>query len=68
MSAFVTLRLPATPDVVAPDGSDVRILPGLRAGGMAHFTLPPAHTSHAVAHRTVEEIWFVVSGRGEMWR
>jgi mannose-6-phosphate isomerase-like protein (cupin superfamily) len=21
-----------------------------------------------VVHRTVEELWFVVSGRGEMWR
>lgn len=68
MSAFVTRRLPATRDVVAPDGSDVRILAKVPAGGMAHFTLPPAQTSHAVAHRTVEEIWFVVSGRGELWR
>ena len=25
-------------------------------------------TSKAVAHRTVEEIWFFLSGRGEMWR
>lgn len=68
MSAFVTRRLPATPDVVASDGSDVRVLAGLGSGGMAHFTLPAAQTSPAVAHRTVEEIWFVVSGRGEMWR
>jgi mannose-6-phosphate isomerase-like protein (cupin superfamily) len=65
---FETKRLPATRDVVAPDGSDIRVLLGLRAGGMAHFTLAPGQTSRAVAHRTVEEIWFVVSGRGEMWR
>ena len=65
---FQTRSLPAAPDVVAPDGSDVRILLGLRGGGMAHFTLGPGQTSAAVAHRTVEEIWFVVSGRGEMWR
>ena len=25
-------------------------------------------TSSAVVHRTVEEIWFVLAGRGEMWR
>ena len=35
---------------------------------MAHFTLAAGETSIAVAHRTVEEIWFVLSGRGEMWR
>jgi len=35
---------------------------------MAHFELPPGQTSRAVTHRTVEEIWFFLSGRGEMWR
>ena len=58
MSSFETQRLPAAPDVVALDGSDVRILLGLRGGGMAHFTLAPGATSRAVAHRTVEEIWY----------
>jgi mannose-6-phosphate isomerase-like protein (cupin superfamily) len=35
---------------------------------MAHFELAPGQTSTAVAHRTVEEIWVFVSGRGQMWR
>jgi mannose-6-phosphate isomerase-like protein (cupin superfamily) len=35
---------------------------------MAHFELAPGRTSKAVTHRTVEEIWFFLSGRGEMWR
>ena len=35
---------------------------------MAHFELAPGQTSTAVTHRTVEEIWVFVSGRGEMWR
>jgi mannose-6-phosphate isomerase-like protein (cupin superfamily) len=60
-------RLPADPDVVAPDGSDVRILLRLARGSMAHFELGPGRTSVAVVHRTVEELWFFVSGRGEMW-
>jgi mannose-6-phosphate isomerase-like protein (cupin superfamily) len=68
MSDFATMRLPAKPDVVAPDGSDVRILLGLAGGGMAHFELAAGKTSIAVAHRTVEEIWFFLRGRGEMWR
>jgi len=65
---FDTKQLPVDRDVVAPDGSDVRILLGLKSGGMAHFELPPGQTSTAVAHRTVEEIWFFLTGRGEMWR
>lgn len=35
---------------------------------MAHFELAAGKTSKAVTHRTVEEIWYVISGRGEMWR
>jgi mannose-6-phosphate isomerase-like protein (cupin superfamily) len=68
MSAFATSSLPTEPTVVAPDGSDVRILLALASGSMAHFELKAGATSRAVAHRTVEEIWFVVSGGGEMWR
>jgi mannose-6-phosphate isomerase-like protein (cupin superfamily) len=65
--SWQTKRLPADPDVVAPDGSDVRILLRLAGGSMAHFELGPGRTSVAVVHRTVEELWFFVSGRGEMW-
>ena len=68
MSLFETLRLPAERTVVAPDGSDVRVLLGLASGGMAHFELAAGKTAGAVTHRTVEEIWFVLAGRGEMWR
>ncbi len=68
MSDFATMKLPDQPDLAAPDGSNVRILLGLAGGGMAHFELPPGQTAQAVTHRTVEEIWYVVGGRGEMWR
>ena len=68
MSEFATRALPAERTVVAPDGSNVRVLLGLPTGTMAHFELPAGTTSSAVAHGTVEEIWFVVAGRGEMWR
>jgi mannose-6-phosphate isomerase-like protein (cupin superfamily) len=68
MSEFLTKRLPVDRDDIAPDGSDVRILLGLDRGGMAHFELAPGETSVAVAHHTIEEIWFFLSGRGEMWR
>jgi len=65
---FKMKRLPVARDDVAPDGSDVRVLLRLDRGGMAHFELGPRRTSRAVAHRTVEEIWYVLSGHGEMWR
>jgi mannose-6-phosphate isomerase-like protein (cupin superfamily) len=68
MSRFATLPLPAEPTVTAPDGSDVRVLLSLSGGSMAHFELGAGQTSLAVVHRSVEEIWFVVAGRGEMWR
>lgn len=65
---FDTRRLPAHPDIVAPDGSDVRILLRLEGGSMAHFELAPGRVSEAIRHRTVSEIWFVLSGRGRIWR
>jgi len=68
MDKLPVKRLPVAPDAVAPDGSHVRILLGLSGGGLAHFELGPDETSVAVAHRTVEEIWYFLTGRGEMWR
>lgn len=65
---FDTMRLPGAPDVVAPDGSDVRILLQLGRGGMAHFELGPGRVSRAVAHRSVDEIWYILRGHGQMWR
>jgi mannose-6-phosphate isomerase-like protein (cupin superfamily) len=66
--SFDSMRLPATPDAVAPDGSDVRVLLQLSRGGMAHFELAPGHVSRAVAHHHVEEIWYILGGHGQMWR
>jgi mannose-6-phosphate isomerase-like protein (cupin superfamily) len=65
---FETKKLPATPDIVAPDGSDVRVLLRTPRGGMAHFELARGRASDAIRHRNVDEIWFVLSGHGEMWR
>lgn len=68
MTDFATMHLPALPTVVAPDGSDVRVLLGLPGGGMAHFELAAGRVAHAVTHRSVDELWFVLAGRGQMWR
>jgi mannose-6-phosphate isomerase-like protein (cupin superfamily) len=68
MPGFETMRLPAERTEVAPDGSDVRVLLRLGPGGLAHFELGPGQVSKATRHRTVEEIWYFVGGRGQMWR
>jgi mannose-6-phosphate isomerase-like protein (cupin superfamily) len=68
MTAFTTKTLPERREAVAPDGSDARVLAGLQGGGMAHFELLPGEIATAVTHRTVEEIWYFLAGRGQMWR
>jgi mannose-6-phosphate isomerase-like protein (cupin superfamily) len=35
---------------------------------VAHFQLAAGEVSIAIRHRTVEEIWYVLGGRGRMWR
>jgi mannose-6-phosphate isomerase-like protein (cupin superfamily) len=66
--SFVTKRLGTFPDATAPDGSEVWVLCSTTQGSLAHFTLPPRAVSKAMAHHTIEEVWYFVSGRGQMWR
>lgn len=68
MREFETVHLRAEPDAIAPDGTLVRLLPVLPGGSLAHFELPAGAVSHAVTHKSVEEIWYFLGGRGEMWR
>jgi mannose-6-phosphate isomerase-like protein (cupin superfamily) len=56
------------PDATAPDGSEVCVLCATARGSMALFTLMPGAVSKPVAHRTVEEIWYIIRGKGRMWR
>jgi mannose-6-phosphate isomerase-like protein (cupin superfamily) len=65
---FADRRLPADPDVIAPDGSEVRILASVAGGSSAEFRLGPGEVSIAMRHRSVDEIWFVLEGSGELWR
>jgi mannose-6-phosphate isomerase-like protein (cupin superfamily) len=66
--SFQTKQISAAPDIIAPDGSEVRVLCGTASGSMAVFSLPANAIARAVAHRTVAEIWYVMSGHGRMWR
>lgn len=55
-------------DYLAPDGSEIRLLVAGENGGFAHCVLPAGKTSAPVRHRTVEELWYVIEGAGEIWR
>jgi mannose-6-phosphate isomerase-like protein (cupin superfamily) len=66
--SFQTRGRSHAPDVIAPDGSEVRILGATARGSMAEFTLPPGAVSKPVAHRTVEEVWVFIGGKGRIWR
>lgn len=63
-----TNRLPSDYTVLAPDGSQIRALVSVEGGSMVHCTLPQGRTSVAVTHRTVEEVWYVLHGQGQVWR
>lgn len=64
---FAARRLPDKPDTIAPDGSEVRLLPTVNGGSAGHFRLEPDAASRAGRRRTVDEIWYILEGRGEMW-
>ncbi|MCY3735404.1 MAG: cupin domain-containing protein [Gemmatimonadaceae bacterium] len=69
MSRALDLERPARDcDVLAPDGSEIRLLARGRRGSMVHCTLNPGQVSLPVAHRSVEELWYVLEGAGQVWR
>lgn len=60
--------LPEPYDYLAPDNSEIRLLANGEHGGLAHCLLPAGKVSSAVRHRTVEELWYVLEGEGEIWQ
>jgi mannose-6-phosphate isomerase-like protein (cupin superfamily) len=61
-----------SPDTTAPDGSDIRLLVDGRQqatqASLVEVSLPAGSVSRPVWHRTVEEIWYVLEGEGQVWR
>jgi len=60
-------------DTLAPDGSEIRVLiggerAGIRRASVCEVTLPAGQASRPIAHRSVEEVWYILAGRGEVWR
>jgi mannose-6-phosphate isomerase-like protein (cupin superfamily) len=68
MNSIETVCLKPEYDYLAPDGSEIRLLIAGSAGSLCHCTLPVGGVCSAVYHKTVEEIWYCISGQGEVWR
>ena len=68
MTEFQTRTISETPDATAPDGCEVRLLAASQQGSMAHFELAAGEVSRAIVHKSVDELWFITAGEGEMWR
>lgn len=65
---FETLHLPAEVTELAPDTSEIRELLRHTQASMAHGTLSPGEVSLAIKHKSVQEIWYILGGEGELWR
>ncbi len=63
-----TTVLPEQPEAKSPAGADIRYLMDSERGGMIHSTVPPRQVNKATVHATVSEFWYVLEGRGEIWR
>ena len=63
-----TARVGSAYDVLAPDGSEIRVLVSTSRGSMVHCALRPGQVTRAVRHRSVEEVCFCTAGAGQIWR
>lgn len=52
----------------SPLGAHIRYLMDGPHGNLIHSTVPPGMVGRACHFRTIDEYWYVLSGRGEIWR
>ena len=63
-----TTTLPQQADAKSPAGAAIRYLMDGPTGNMIHSTVPPHQVNRATVLATVSEFWYVLEGRGEIWR
>ena len=65
-------RASREPDTIAPDGSEIRLLAdraqGATRASLCEVRLGAGAVTRPISHRSVEEIWYVLEGRGQVWR
>ena len=52
----------------SPLGAHIRYLADGPHGNMIHSTVPPGMVGRAAQFRTIDEYWYVLSGKGDVWR
>jgi mannose-6-phosphate isomerase-like protein (cupin superfamily) len=67
MTLFQTVQMPV-PSEPAPDGS--RIYPLVRTDqtSVGLIELRPDQITAPVYHLNIEEVWYILEGRGQLWR
>ncbi len=63
---FTEIHKDDAPVVTAADGSTVRILSKTHMASSIHVVIEG--TSNPIYHHSRDEVWYVISGEGEMWR
>jgi mannose-6-phosphate isomerase-like protein (cupin superfamily) len=63
-----TKTLPLDYDAITPDGAEVRHLLRTPSYSTVHYRLKVGQITLAFRNLTVEEFWYFLSGRGEVWR
>ena len=62
----------SNPDTTAPDGSEIRFLidqaSEINGASMVEVSLGKGEVTRPVIHQTVEEIWYILEGAGQVWR
>lgn len=62
------VQLPDRPDAKSPAGADIRFIMDGTTGNMIHSTVPSGQINRATIHKTVSEFWYILEGKGEIWR
>jgi len=55
-------------DATSPAGADIRYIMDGSTGNMIHSTVRPGQINRATIHATVSEFWYILGGRGQIWR
>src|SRR5262245_53249072 len=63
-----TTTLPEQPEAKSPAGAEIRFIMDGETGNMIHSTVPAHQVNRATVHASVSEFWYVLEGRGEIWR
>lgn len=68
MVTFKTSRIPVVFDSISSFGAEVRSLLSIENSSLSLMELPSGFTTDPVYNNNIDEIWYIVGGRGELWR